>query len=151
MGLFALFANKPRKLTFIPTQDFLQDGCERCFYRSFSPSPDPSQIKSPCGAEGEEEARYPQGLECVILYHFASAKEPAGKCQADATENNSTGDGGKHCLLDHKQVKLWLWKRLKISIKLKSSQNSERQLSIKTFLHSLPLIPFGRSAKPTIR
>ena len=44
--------------------------------------------KSPCGAEGEEKARYPQGHEDAILYHSFSFKEPAGKCHAETAENN---------------------------------------------------------------
>jgi len=40
----------------------------------------------------------PQGLDDYILIktklcHSASVEEPAGKCQADAAENNSAGDG----------------------------------------------------------
>jgi hypothetical protein len=54
--------------------------------------------KKPPRCVERKQQRYSQGLDDDIfiktkLQHFASAEEPACKCQADATENNSGRDG----------------------------------------------------------
>lgn len=58
-------------------------------------------VKKPPRCGKEEKSRYPQELEdntsiTIKLRHFASVEEPAEKCQADAAENNSRGEGGEN-------------------------------------------------------
>ena len=50
------------------------------------------KYKSPCGAEGEEKARFPQGIEYALLHYFAFLEYPAGKCYAGIAENKSRWD-----------------------------------------------------------